>query len=95
MATYLELGSWNTICDRCGFEFKSHQLRKEWTGLMVCKCCWESRHPQDFIRVRPERSPIPWSRPEAADVFLTVEDFWATETGEYIVDEIEQPFSSS
>ena len=28
-----EAGQWNVCCDRCGFQYKSRQLRKEWNGL--------------------------------------------------------------
>lgn len=30
--------------------------RTEWNGLVVHKDEWESRHPQDMIRVRKERT---------------------------------------
>lgn len=65
-------GSWNVICDRCGFKYKSFQLRKEWTGLMVCKNCWEPRHPQDLIKIPKDDQSVPWSRPEPDDVFIDV-----------------------
>jgi len=55
---------YNSICDRCGFEYKNHELQKEWTGLMVCKPCWEPRHPQDFIRQVAERETPSWTRPD-------------------------------
>lgn len=64
--------AWSALCDRCGFKYKSFQLRKEWTGLMVCKDCWEPRHPQDLIKIPKEDVSVPWSRPEQADVFITV-----------------------
>ena len=53
-------------CDRCGFTFKASQLRKEWTGLFVCKDDWEPRHPQDFVRgVKDDPTP-PWTRPQSS-----------------------------
>ena len=55
---------WNAICDRCGFQYKNHQLRKEWTGYMVCDRCFETRHPQEFVKARPDQKPLPWTRPE-------------------------------
>lgn len=63
-------GQWNAICDRCGFKFKARQLRKEWTGLMVCDGkgtneCWEPRHPQETRPTRRDQSPLPWTRPDA------------------------------
>jgi len=58
----------NAICDRCGFRYKFYNLKKEWTGLMVCDGCWEPRHPQDFLKVpNPEKAPE-WTRPRPADV---------------------------
>lgn len=77
-------GDWLAVCDRCGFTFKSHQLRKEWTGLRVCdgpstNGCWETRHPQEFVKGREDRQTPPWTRPEAPDVFLPVR-VWNDET---------------
>jgi hypothetical protein len=89
---YYVAGSWNVICGRCGFKFKSYELRKEWTGLMVCSCCYETRHPQDLIQVRPETAIPTYTRPEPTDTFLITDDPWMTETGAYIVDQLEQPF---
>jgi len=67
-------GQWNAICDRCGFKFKSNQLKKEWNGLRTChgagtNNCWEPRHPQDFKRGKPDRQAPPWTKPEPVDVF--------------------------
>lgn len=66
----LKWGSWNAICDICGFRFKSDELTKDWQGLMVCKTDYELRNPQDFLRVRPDNPAVPWSRPEGEDEFV-------------------------
>lgn len=63
-----EAGSWKAECDRCGFDYKNYQLRREWTGLMVCRGpgtndCWEPRHPQDQIQGVPDRQAPEWVRP--------------------------------
>jgi hypothetical protein len=63
MKNYFKSGAWNTICDRCGQKLKSTQVRKEWTGYMVCGPCFEVRHPQDFLRVHEEKITVPFSRP--------------------------------
>lgn len=63
-------GQWNAICDRCGFKFKSSELRKDWQGLMVCKHDFETRHPQDFLRVKPEKIAPSWARPQPDEIFL-------------------------
>tara|TARA_R110000772_G_scaffold80044_3_gene171077 strand:- start:234 stop:500 length:267 start_codon:yes stop_codon:yes gene_type:complete len=73
MTDNLKLGQWNVICDRCGFEYKSSQLRKEWTGLRVCDGadtneCFEVRNPQDLLRGRKDQQATPWSRPEPAEI---------------------------
>jgi len=65
-------GQWNAICDRCGFKYKSDQVRKEWNGLRVCSGggtnnCWEQRQPQDFVKGKVDRQAPPWARPEAPD----------------------------
>lgn len=65
-------GQWNAVCDRCGLEFKSGELRLDWQGLMVDDKCYETRHPQDLLRVKPERTLPSWARPEGEDVFLSV-----------------------
>lgn len=69
MRTYFKNGSWNGVCDVCGFRFKADQLVRRWDGAMVCHKDFEPRHPQDFIRVRDERISVPFSRPEV-DVFV-------------------------
>lgn len=90
------LGQWNCICDRCGFQFKSAELKKEWTGRMVCGGCWEPRHPQDLIRVRAETAVPDWTRPKPEDVFITIigdniltesEDFLRAESVELLFTE--------
>lgn len=64
MSTYFKKGSWNVICDVCGFEYKSHEVQRRWDGLMVCKEDWEARHELDFYRIKPEKPPIPWAKPD-------------------------------
>lgn len=67
-------GSWNALCDVCGFKRKSDQLIERWDGMMVCrpsvaKGCFETRHPQELIRPIPDQKPLPWTNPEPADVY--------------------------
>lgn len=51
-------GSWNVICDVCGFKYKKEEVRLRWDGLVVCKEDWESRHPSDFYRSTPDRQSV-------------------------------------
>ena len=71
-------GTWRAICDRCGFEFPSDELIKDWQGLMVCHKDYETRHPQDFVRGVPDNPSTPWSRPEPPDTFVFVCDAWSS-----------------
>lgn len=59
------------VCDRCGFTFRHAELRKEWTGLMVCAADFDPRPPQlDPPNVWPEGLPIQDPRPEQPDIEL-------------------------
>jgi hypothetical protein len=53
------------ICDRCGFKFRLSELRKEWTGLMVCSEDHDPRPAEHSPpRVKPEGVPLPNARPD-------------------------------
>lgn len=81
MGTYFKKGSWNFLCDRCGFKLKAESAVKEWTGLMVCKGCYEPRNPQDFLRVPKEDTSTPWTRPEPTNTYTAVVQLIFTEGG--------------
>lgn len=68
-ADYYRHGDRNAICDRCGFKYKLSQLRPTWDGLLVCRKDWEPEHPQNRIRIRPERPRHVDARPEPPDQF--------------------------
>lgn len=72
--------SYNVICDRCGFQYKNYELKKEWTGLMVCNPCWEPRHPQDMIKAPREQRPLPYTRPEPPDIDVGIDLNSTTQT---------------
>jgi hypothetical protein len=76
-------GQWNTICQSCGRKFKSGHLKKRWDGLWVCREDFELRHPQDFLRPRKDTITPPWTSPEPADTFVTVN---------YVVDYVIQDY---
>ena len=69
---YYKPGEWNAICDVCGFKFKSGELQRRWDGMMVCSADFETRHPQDFIRARREKTSVPWTRSEGTDMQAVV-----------------------
>ena len=71
------LGDSKGNCDRCGFDYKHSQLRKEWTGAMVCSKCWDPRHPQDLIQPRAERNNVQDARPAPAPRYLAAGEITA------------------
>lgn len=76
-SNWFESGLWNALCDVCGFKRKSSELTERWDGMMVCRPsvkagCWETRHPQELIRPIPDQLPLPWTRPEPPDRFISV-----------------------
>ncbi len=72
-ADHLELGKWNVICQRCGTKYKNDQLEKEWTGLLVCKDkCFETRHPQDFVRAVDDDQSVETPSPPPTDIYVSV-----------------------
>ena len=71
MKTTYSPGKWLAVCDICGFRFYNDQLRKNWQNLMVCEHDFETRHPQDLLRVPREDSSVDWTRPES-DIFIPI-----------------------
>jgi hypothetical protein len=59
----------NAIDDATGFKVKLSSLRRQWDGAMVVNP--DRRNPQDFVRGVPDRSDLPFARPESPDVFIT------------------------
>lgn len=74
----LIFGDWNAICDQCGRKAKASQMIKRWDGFMVHADpsfgCFEYRNPQDFVRAKIDDMSVPWTRPEATDVFIRTAD---------------------
>jgi len=65
-------GDHYVICDRCGWKKRRSEVRKEWTGSIVCADpCYDPPHPQDNIRPKMEKQSVKNARPEAEDVFIT------------------------
>lgn len=67
--TYFK-GQWKAVCQRCGLDKLSSEIRKEWTGLRVCKECFDVRNPQDFVRGVRDDQTVPWVSPVPEPVYL-------------------------
>lgn len=66
---YYKPGDPNFICDRCGFKYRQSEIRKEWSGLLVCEICWEPKHPQLSVRAIREKIAVKNARPRQTDKF--------------------------
>lgn len=69
-ADFLELGSFNAVCYRCGCKRKASSMRKQWQGFWVCPEHWEPRQAQDFVKGIQENMAPPWTQPPPADTFV-------------------------
>jgi hypothetical protein len=69
-ADFLELGSFNAQCYRCGCKRKASEMRKQWQGYYVCPEHWEPRQAQDFVKGIPDQMAPPWVQPPPADIIL-------------------------
>lgn len=87
------LDMWS-VCDRCGFNYKRRQLRKESTKFVVCHSCYDGKydlksHPQNKSpRPRRELLPVPDGRAQQdLTVYLAVETggLLLTESGNEII----------
>ena len=65
-------GGWKCTCHRCGFWFPSTEIKKEWTGLLVCQQCYEPRHPQTLIKVHGETAFPSFVSKDGTDTFVFV-----------------------
>jgi len=60
-------------CMRCGFDIRQSDALKQWNGLIVCKECFETRHPQELIRSIPDNAQAKGLvNPSSPDIFITV-----------------------
>ena len=59
--------SWKAQDERSGQTRNAEDLVREWNGRMVSREDAEIRHPQDYARVIPDNTAVPWSRPEQED----------------------------
>ena len=60
-------GDWNVVCQRYQKQLKASQIKKEWTGLLVGPECFELRHPQDFVKGKPDPQRVPYSNEPSGD----------------------------
>lgn len=54
-------GDWIYTCQRCQFEIWASESKREYTGLRVCRDCYDVRNPQDFVRGVADNQKVPFS----------------------------------
>jgi hypothetical protein len=58
-----QAGRWKVVCDICGLEGYSTDMVEDWRGYRVHKnTCNDLRNSQDFVRAKPEKIVVPWTR---------------------------------
>jgi hypothetical protein len=62
-------GDWYVLCDVCNLKIKASNSKHRWDGFIVCDCCFEQRHSQDFVKVRQDKITVPFQRPPSTDVY--------------------------
>ena len=66
------VGTWNVVCDVCGFQFLNTEVMKRWDGMIVCKDDFETKHPSLTTRIRSETSVPTFVRPPGPDIFIEI-----------------------
>ena len=65
-------GTYNAICDVCGFKHKAVDMQMRWDGLFVCKEDFELRHILDFGRTVIDKMGVDNPRVPPKDKFIDV-----------------------
>lgn len=58
------------IDDITGQKVPASETRRMWNGAVVSRENFEPRHPQDFVKARPERYRVKDPRPRPTDSFV-------------------------
>ena len=76
MADGFRLGHYYVVCDISGERVWDDDVKRQWDGAITRKKSWSPQHPQERIRVRPERGAVFPTRPVPDPVYLsTVFDY--------------------
>lgn len=70
-------GDYWCICPVTGVKTRVSKMRKRWDGEFVSTEAWEPRHPQEFVKGRPDKQSVPIARPEQPDTFLSTNEVTA------------------
>ena len=60
-------GDYKVICDQCGITYLRSECSTDWKNRIVCdRGCWEPRHPQEFVRAKPDITRVADARPDVS-----------------------------
>ena len=80
--TEYKKGTHNVICDICGFQMKSDEVKLNWKNQLVCLADFEPKHPNLEVPEHPRKEGINQGilQGETEDTFRTVGDVTDTST---------------
>ncbi len=81
MRNYYKVGECNVTCDVCSKKIKSGIAKQRWDGFITCPSCFETRHPQDFIRAKQDKITVPFTRPIPPIIFVPTPDYHYWDNG--------------
>jgi hypothetical protein len=89
---YRHNGAWGQ-CQRCASKFRLNELMVEWSGLRVCRDCFDPL-PDTMVPpvVYPEGNPRPDASPELPSVFTAMP--LTSEIGQHLLSEDGLPIYS-
>lgn len=67
-------GDYYVICDICGLQYYRSECKKNWKQQIVCKQCYESKHPQLDVKTVPERMEVADARPPVPETMMVAAD---------------------
>lgn len=70
--THYRMGTYNAICEVCGFQYKADEMVVRHDGLFVCQEDDEVKHPLEFSKIPREAQPVPLPSLEPAPLFIEV-----------------------
>lgn len=63
-------GDYYLIDDVTGLKIRHSDSTKQWDGLIVHKDDFETRHPQDYVKAKPESQSVRTPRSRPVDTFI-------------------------
>ena len=89
---YYVPGDYNVVCDVCSKKIKASEAKQRWDGFIVCPDDFETRQPQDFVKVKTDKITVPFQRPIPTLLFTEISYITIYVDEGYIEDHILQTY---